>query len=102
MAAGDDPVSQPSPDTVVGRILALHDADPERLFGVALQGGNAGERITYRILLAEAGRVAAGLDALGVVPGDRVVIILDFSADCYYAFLGALLRGAQPAFLAPL
>jgi fatty-acyl-CoA synthase len=94
-------MSRPSTDTVVGRILAQHDADPDRLFCIALRGETA-ERVTYRTLLGEAARVAAGLGALGVVAGDRVVIVLDFSVDCYYAFLGALLCGAQPTFLAPL
>jgi fatty-acyl-CoA synthase len=90
-----------STDTIVDRIRTLHDADPERLFCVAIKGDSS-ERIDYRTLLGEAARFANGLVARGVAAGDRVIIILDFSPDCYYAFLGAMLLGAQPAFLAPL
>ncbi|MBV8167761.1 MAG: AMP-binding protein [Alphaproteobacteria bacterium] len=88
-------------DTIVGRIAARGTADPERLFAIVMHG-RAEQRVTYASLLAEAARVANGLAALGVGPGGRVVIVLDFSADCYFAFLGALLLGAEPAFLAPL
>jgi fatty-acyl-CoA synthase len=87
--------------SIADRVLAMRESDPGRLFCVAV-GGGASERITFGALVAEASRYANGLRALGVRPNHRVVIILDFSPDCYYAFLGAMLIGAQPTFLAPL
>ena len=53
-----------------------------------------GERITYRQLWAKAARVAGGLRAAGVQPGDRVANRLVNGNDWVYAFWGTLLAGA--------
>ncbi|SFF53152.1 class I adenylate-forming enzyme family protein [Blastococcus tunisiensis] len=53
-----------------------------------------GERVTYRQLWDRAARVAGGLRAGGVQPGDRVAIRLPNGNDWVYAFWGTLLAGA--------
>ena len=53
-----------------------------------------GERVTYRQLWDRAARVAGGLRAVGVAPGDRVANRLGNGNDWVYAFWGTLLAGA--------
>jgi long-chain acyl-CoA synthetase len=53
-----------------------------------------GERVTYRQLWDRAARVAGGLRAAGVAPGDRVANRLANGNDWVYAFWGTLLCGA--------
>ncbi|TKJ21983.1 AMP-binding protein [Blastococcus sp. CCUG 61487] len=53
-----------------------------------------GERVTYRQLWDRAARVAGGLRAAGVQPGDRVANRLPNGSDWVYAFWGTLLAGA--------
>ncbi|MDQ1660238.1 MAG: long-chain acyl-CoA synthetase, partial [Blastococcus sp.] len=53
-----------------------------------------GERVTYRQLWTKAARVAGGLRAAGVQPGDRVANRLANGNDWVYAFWGTLLAGA--------
>jgi acyl-CoA synthetase (AMP-forming)/AMP-acid ligase II len=53
-----------------------------------------GERVTYRQLWSRATRVAGGLRAAGVQPGDRVANRLTNGNDWVYAFWGTLLAGA--------
>jgi len=52
-----------------------------------------GERITYGQLWERAARVAGGLRAAGVQPGDRVANRLGNGNDWVYAFWGTLLAG---------
>ncbi len=52
-----------------------------------------GERVTYRQLWDRAARVAGGLRAAGVQPGDRVANRLPNGNDWVYAFWGTLLAG---------
>ncbi len=53
-----------------------------------------GERVTYRELWDRSARVAGGLRALGVAPGDRAANRLPNGNDWVYAFWGTLLAGA--------
>src|SRR5436309_7594590 len=53
-----------------------------------------GERVTYQQLWERATRVAGGLRAAGVHPGDRVANRLPNGNDWVYAFWGTLLAGA--------
>jgi natural product biosynthesis luciferase-like monooxygenase protein len=51
-------------------------------------------RLTYRQLAERTADVAAGLLALGVAPGDRVVVNLEHGVDLVVALLGVLTAGA--------
>src|SRR5689334_21472930 len=53
-----------------------------------------GDRVTYAQLWDRAARVAGGLRAAGVQPGDRVANRLPNGNDWVYAFWGTLLAGA--------
>ncbi|HEX9260112.1 MAG TPA: AMP-binding protein, partial [Acidimicrobiales bacterium] len=53
-----------------------------------------GARVSYQELWDRSTRVAGGLRALGIAPGDRVAIRLGNSNDWAYAFFGAQMAGA--------
>ena len=53
-----------------------------------------GERLTYQALWDRAARVAGGLRASGVQPGDRVAIRLGNCANWCIAFFGTQMAGA--------
>ena len=63
---------------------------------------DAGEtEISYSQLRRDAGRVAAGLQALGIVPRQTVAIMLPTSPDYFYTYFGILLAGAIPVSIYP-
>jgi long-chain acyl-CoA synthetase len=83
------------PDTIPGRFL--HTVT-ERGGDVALRDG-AGEHariLTFEDYADEVTRAAAGLRALGIGPGDRVVMLLGNRPEFHVADLAALLLGATP------
>jgi 1-acyl-sn-glycerol-3-phosphate acyltransferase len=57
--------------------------------------------LTYRDLYEGAGRVAAGLEARGVMPGETVAIMLPTGSDYLFGFLGTLLAGGIPVPIYP-
>jgi benzoate-CoA ligase family protein len=61
-----------------------------------------GERVTYGELYARASGVGAALRELGVVAGDRVLLVMDDCVDLPAVFLGAIRIGAVPVPLNPL
>ena len=61
----------------------------------------AAETLSYAALAERARRVAGGLAALGVEPGERVALVLPTGPEFYDAFFGAVLRGAVPVPLYP-
>jgi long-chain acyl-CoA synthetase len=65
-----------------------HFADREAVVEVG------GERLTYQQLWDRAARVAGGLSAGGVAPGDRVAILLPNGVAWVLAFFGIQLAGA--------
>ncbi|CAB4763097.1 unannotated protein [freshwater metagenome] len=52
-----------------------------------------GERVTYQQLWNRSSRVAGGLAAIGIAPGDRVAINLPNGNNWAYAFYGVLMAG---------
>ena len=60
---------------------------------VALVEASSGRRVTWAELDAETDRVAAGLDAMGLVAGYRVVVALTNRVEFVTTYLGALRLG---------
>ncbi len=74
---------------------------PERAH-VFLREDDGGERtITYRALAEQAARVAVGLRAQGIGPGERVALMLRTEAGFFFAFFGTLLAGGVPVPIYP-
>jgi 1-acyl-sn-glycerol-3-phosphate acyltransferase len=100
------PVGSGPPAPVTARtlpeVLYWHaDADPGRVH-VFLREDDGRERaITYGALRAGADAIGAGLCARGIVPGDRVALLLRTEAAFFEAFLGVLLAGAVPVPIYP-
>jgi len=66
--------------------------------------GERGERaqsVTYGALREGAARVAAGLQARGLEPGEGVAIMLPTGVEYLHAFLGAILAGGVPVPIYP-
>ena len=88
---GAPPVWAPGqPDTVIAVLSRAVERSPDKLFL-----DFAGEGYTYSQIWDLSLRRAAGLDLLGIGPGDTVVCILDNNVDavvCWFAanFLGAI------------
>ena len=96
------PTTAPAAAQTLIEVLRWHaERTPERTH-VFLREDDGHERaITYRALADQAGRVAAGLRAQGVGPGERVAIMLRTEADFFFAFFGALLAGGVPVPIYP-
>jgi len=60
-----------------------------------------GATLSFGELYARSAGTAAGLQAAGVEPGDRVALMLPSSADYFFAFFGTLLAGAVPVPIYP-
>lgn len=78
------------PDSLIAMLDTTVRTWPDREAVVEV----GGERLTYRQLWDRATRVAGGLRAEGVRPGDRVANLLDAGTDWVTGFLGTLLAGA--------
>ncbi len=96
---GDEGV--PTAAQTLTEALAWHAArHPGRVQIVHLD--DTGEsRIDYGSLQAEAERVAGGLQAAGLLPGQTVAIMLPTSPDYFYAYFGILLAGGVPVPIYP-
>jgi acyl carrier protein len=83
-------------------VLRWHaNANPDRPHIRLYADDSDGEVITHRALLAEAERIAAGLQARDVKPDEAVALMLPTGRDYFVAFFGVLLAGAVPAPLYP-
>jgi long-chain acyl-CoA synthetase len=78
------------PASIVDMLRTSVERDPEQEAFVELDG----PRVTYRQLWDSSARVAGGLRAAGVAPGDRVAIRYGNGLDWALAFFGTLLAGA--------
>ncbi|MEE8522403.1 MAG: AMP-binding protein [Thermoanaerobaculia bacterium] len=91
----------PDPPTSLPEILeraAVHF--PERGVAIFDGRGKSCERRTYPEMLAAVGAAAGRWTALGVEPGDRVVVCLPTSWEWVEAWLGAVACGALPVAIA--
>lgn len=77
------------PATLLEMLASRVDDHPDREAIVELGGG----RLTYRQLWDRAARVAGGLRAEGVAPGDRVAVRYPAGLDWVLAFWGTVMAG---------
>src|ERR1700720_1915543 len=83
-------------------VLEWHaERHPRRRHLLFYPGDGAPQELTYGDLLLRARRVAAGLGAAGVEPGQAVALMLPSGHDYFVAFFGVLLAGAVPVPLYP-
>ena len=82
------------PETLID---ALVEAAEVRGLGVTFwDKPGKSEHLSYATILEDALRVAYGLREKGLVPGERVAIILPTGPDFYRSFYGVLLAGGVP------
>jgi len=90
-------VAAPARARTLIEVLEAHArANPERAHIHLMTETLAEEVITYAALRADALRVAGGLLARGLEPGERVALMLPTSRDYFLAFFGVLLAGGVP------
>jgi crotonobetaine/carnitine-CoA ligase len=75
------------------KLAALADEQATR-FGDRLLARLDDETVTYAQLAEGSGRIAAGLEALGVADGDRVAVMMANRPEFLYAWFGILKLGA--------
>lgn len=94
---------EPAPMTVqtLVELLAWHALRHPNRPHIRLLRENGEEVITCRLLQRESAAVAAGLQQLGVSPGQSVAIMLPTSRDYFVSFYGVLLAGAVPVPIYP-
>jgi len=79
-------------------VLDWHvNAHPDRPHIRLYSDEDEGEAITYRQLRDGAEAVAAGLQNVGLAPGEPVAIMLPTGREYFFTFLGVLLAGGVPA-----
>ncbi len=86
--------------TLLDVLLDTARNSPDQLI-VHVRGDGGETAVTFRELVAESLRVAAGLRAAGVAPGTCVPLLAEHSADFQPIFWGALAAGLVPVPLAP-
>ena len=83
-------------------VLEWHvERHPDRRHVAFLPGDGVVEELTYGGLLERAKRVAAGLEAAGLEPGQAAGLMLPSGLDYFASFFGVLLAGAVPVPLYP-
>src|SRR3569623_616968 len=83
-------------------VLKWHgEGSPDRVCIQLLSGDDQVTPITCRDLYDDARRLAAGLRARGIAPGQAVALMLPTGREFLAAFFGTLLAGAVPAPLYP-
>ncbi|MDI4659203.1 AMP-binding protein, partial [Xanthobacter autotrophicus] len=68
--------------------------------GILFQGAGPARRLTYTALLEEARRIAGGLRAAGLMPGDKAILQVPDLRAHLPAFWGCVLAGVQPVTVA--
>lgn len=79
---------------IPARLVDRARRHPERM---AIVGRR--ERLTFAALADRVARVAGGLLAAGIGPGDRVLVFVPMSVDLYVTLLGTLHAGATAVFV---
>ena len=86
--------------TLVEALAWFVERAPDRIH-MELYEGAAPTPISYRALFEESRRVAAGLVARDVAPGESVALMLPTSRDFFVGFMGIWLAGAVPVPIYP-
>ena len=83
--------------SLLGRVLEIRDADPDRPFARVWRPRAEPEPVSYGALVARAAGIARALRAGGVAAGDVVVVVVKPGAALLSAWLAPLLAGAIPS-----
>ena len=104
MSAPQTDDARGEPFNLAAACLRGHAEDPASAGRPAFTfvDGERIERWTYAEAWAEVQRIARGLVALGLVPGDRVLVRLPHSPAYAFAFFGANAAGLVPIPASPL
>ncbi len=96
LALGEAEAAPHSAQTLI-EVLDWHVAShPDRPHIRLYSDDDDGEIITYGELADGAGKIARGLQGLGLTHGEAVMIMLPSGPDYFYAFMGVLRAGGVP------
>ena len=101
VATGEEEVGQPDECATLVEALAWHVARHPTRPHIRLLVDDSADTIDYAALARDAGRVAAGLRAHGLVPGGPVAIMLPTSRAFFTVFFGVLYGGGVPVPIYP-
>jgi acyl carrier protein len=94
--------SNPSSALTLVEVLRWHvENHPDRTHIHLLTDEEKYPTLTYRQLWEGAERIAAGLQHLGIQPGDTVAIMLPTGSEYFFSFFAILLAGAIPVPIYP-
>ncbi|MFW6094462.1 MAG: AMP-binding protein, partial [Pseudomonadota bacterium] len=94
--------SSPAAAATLIEVLGWHASEhPDRPHVRLLEADGSISDISHGELRAGAGRVAAGLRDMSLLPGSHVAIMLPTSADYLYCFFGVLMAGGVPVPIYP-
>lgn len=86
--------------TMTDLLLSVADAFPHKGIGFVHPDGNI-NFITYSELLSRAKAMVAGLQAMGLAPGDKVMIVMTRNEEIIPVLWGCFLNGLIPTILQP-
>ncbi len=103
MAASlDEAEAAPHDARTLVEVLEWHvERHPDRRHVAFLPGEGQVEELTYGDLHERASRIAAGLEAAGLEPGQAAGLMLPSGLDYFASFFGVLIAGAVPVPLYP-
>ncbi|MFN2282463.1 MAG: AMP-binding protein [Anaerolineales bacterium] len=85
--------------TFPSELFRLAGKSPDKSSIYFLEAGAEDRRISYRELYHQASVFAESLGRTGILPGEVVVLIIDYKLELLTGFWGAVLQGAIPAIL---
>ncbi len=99
-----EPLEEGSPDSAATLVEVLQwhaRRHPERPHVLFQRSATETDTLSYGALLAAALQVAAGLNGIGIVPGQCVALMLPTGLEFFHSFYGILLAGAIPVPIYP-
>ncbi|MFG1349929.1 SDR family NAD(P)-dependent oxidoreductase [Xanthobacter autotrophicus] len=87
-----------APRTLIDALLRTAERAGDK--GILFEGAGPARRLTYATLLEEARRIAGGLRAAGLIPGDTAILQVPDLRAHLPAFWGCVLAGVQPVTVA--